>query len=237
MSDELPLVIAHRGASGHLPENTMPAFRLAVKQQADCIEIDLHLTRDRSIAITHDEALAGIGGQGEVADIVLRDLRALDAGGGEPVPTLSEVLDEFGPQIPFNLELKRSTRGPYEGLEKATLDEVERRGLLAGTLFSSFYDPVLANLRSLSEPARLALLISRRFPDRWAERASELGAEAVNPENALVDAAFVKKAHGEGLAVYVYTVDDAGRMQELIDFGVDGIFTNHPDRMRALLGR
>jgi glycerophosphoryl diester phosphodiesterase len=231
-----PLVIAHRGASGQRPENTLAAYSLAVEQKADCIEIDLHLTRDGQIVVTHDEGLAGLGGQGEIADATLAEVRRLDAGGGEPVPTLDEVLDGFGPRIPFNLELKQSTRGPYEGLEAKTLRAVRERALLGETLFSSFYDPVLRKLREQSDDARLALLISRRFPDRWPERARRLGASALNPEDALVDRAMIEEAHAAELAVYVYTVDDPRRMATLLEWGVDGLFTNHPDRMRALVG-
>lgn len=231
-----PLVIAHRGASGQQPENTLAAYALAVEQRADCIEIDLHRTRDGHIVITHDENLTGLGGHGEIADVTLAELRQLDAGGGEPIPTLDEVLDGFGTQISFHLELKQSTRGPYEGLEAQTLRGVRERGLLSRTVFSSFYDPVLQNLRERSEEARLALLISRRFPDRWPDRARRLGAFSVNPEDALVDRALIDEAHDVGLAVYVFTVDDPGRMATLIEWGVDGLFTNHPDRLRSLVG-
>ncbi len=213
----------------------MAAYELAVEQRADCIEIDLHRTRDGHCVVTHDETLVGIGGEGEIADATLADLRSLDAGGGEPVPTLDEVLDRFGKQIPFNLELKQSTRGAYAGLEAQALSAVTRRGLLDRTLFSSFYDPVLATLRELSADARLALLISRRFPQRWPERAHALGAEALNPEDGLVDARLVEDAHERGLAVYVYTVDDPRRMETLLGWGADGLFTNHPDRMRAIV--
>jgi len=232
-----PLVIAHRGASGYKPENTLPAYELAVEQRADCIEVDLHLTRDDRIVVTHDEDLGWLGGQGEIADASLDDVRRLDAGGGEPVPILEEVLDQFGDRIPFNLEFKRGSRGRYEGLEAMTLEAVAARGLLAQTLFSSFFDPVLAALRSLSREARIALLISARFPERWPERARALGAEALNPEDSLVDAGLIEQAHGEGLAVYVFTVDDARRMEELLAWGVDGLFTNRPDRMRSVLGQ
>jgi glycerophosphoryl diester phosphodiesterase len=177
---ERPLVIAHRGASGHLPENTMPAYELAVSQRADMIEIDLHRTRDGAIVITHDEGLEGLGGHGEIADATEVEVLALDAGEGERVPRLAEVLDRFAPRIPFNLELKQSTRGPYAGLEREALDAVESRGVLAETLFSSFYDPVLETLRQESEGARIGVLVSPRSPYRWLERAKAVEAEAVN---------------------------------------------------------
>ena len=228
-------VIAHRGASGERPENTMSAYRLAVAQRADMIEVDLHRTRDGAIPITHDATLAHIGGRGEIADATLAEVRALDAGGGEQVPLLHEVLDEFAPQIPFNLELKIGGRGAYAGLEAATLSEVERRGILAQTLFSSFYDNVLAELRRQSAAARIALLISRNSETNWPQRARALGAEALNPELAQVTPELVRAAHGEGLAVYVFTVDPEDQMRRMRDLGVDGLFTNYPARLRRLL--
>ena len=82
---------------------------------------------------------------------------------------------------------------------------------------------------------RIAVLVSPRFPQGAIERARALGAEALNPERSLVNRELVESAHGEGLAVYVYTVDDGEEMGQLLDLGVDGLFTNHPRRMRALL--
>ncbi len=231
----MTLVIAHRGASGERPENTMSAYRLAIAQRADMIEIDLHRTRDGAIPITHDETLAHLGGRGEIADATAAEVRALDAGGGERVPLLEEVLDEFGSQISFNLELKVSSRGPYPGLEAAALAEVEKRGLLARTLFSSFHDRVLAELRAQSPRARLALLISRRSAEGWAARARSLRAEALNPELAQVTPELVRAAHGEGLALYVFTVDARDAMRRMIDLGVDGLFTNYPERLRRIV--
>jgi glycerophosphoryl diester phosphodiesterase len=230
-----PLVIAHRGASGELSENTLPAYELALAQGSDMIEIDLHTTRDGAIVITHDEDLECLGGRGEVADATLEEIRRLDAGGGAVVPTLQEVLDAFGGRIPFNLELKRGSRGAYPGMEAAAVEEVAGRGLLEETLFSSFYDPVLATLREVSLEARLALLVSPRFPQGAIERARKLGAEALNPERPLVSRELVEAAHAGGLAVYVFTVDEREEMGRLLDLGVDGLFTNYPRRMRALL--
>jgi len=228
-------VIAHRGASGHLPENTLPSYPLAVVQGADMIEIDLHRTRDAAVVITHDENLCGLGGRGEICDASLAEVRALDAGRGERVPLLAEVLDRFGPRIAFNLELKRGTRAEYPGVEAEALAAVQERGLLARTLFSSFYDPVLARLRELSSEARIALLLSTQDPSHPIERARRLGAEAINPWRGLASRELIEAAHAAGLAVYVFTVDEVDEMELLLARGVDGIFTNYPDRMRAIL--
>jgi glycerophosphoryl diester phosphodiesterase len=232
----VPLVIAHRGASGSLPENTLPAYALAVEQGADMIEIDLHRSRDGEILIVHDEGLARLGGRGEIATATAAEVRRLDAGDGEPVPTLDEVLDAFGARIPFNLELKCGSRGLYAGLEAAALAAVETRGLAARTLFSSFHDPVLARLRELSAGVRTALVLSPGNPERPLERARAVGAEAINPSLFMATPELIDAAHAEGLAVYVYTVDAEGDIRRLLDLGVDGIFSNFPARLRALVG-
>jgi glycerophosphoryl diester phosphodiesterase len=199
------------------------------------IETDLHRTRDGAIVVTHDEELAGLDGIGEIAGATLAEVRRLDAGGGERIPTLDELLEDFGGRIPFNLELKRGTRGEYQGLEADVLRAVRARDLLAGTLFSSFYDAVLERLRRLEPAARLGLLISRRYPVDALARARALGAEAIHPEACLVDVALVEDAHAAGLRVFVFTVDQEAEMERLLALGVDGLFTNFPDRMRALL--
>ena len=105
----------------------MAAYQLAVEQRADMIEIDLHVSRDGAIPVSHDAELERIGGQGEIADCDFAELQSLDAGDGHKVPALAEILDRFGPQIPFNLELKQSTRGPYPGLPAAALCAVRQR--------------------------------------------------------------------------------------------------------------
>jgi glycerophosphoryl diester phosphodiesterase len=234
-SQRRPLVIAHRGASGYLPENTLPAYERAVAQNADMIEIDLHRSCDGVIVVAHDADLSGLGGRGEIADVTLSELRTLDAGGGESVPTLDEVLDGFGTRIPFNLEIKWGRRGDYPGLEAGALKAVERRGLLRDTLFSCFHDSVLERLRRQSTTARIGFLLSPRDPARPIERARAVGAEALHPWVGLAKPDLIEAAHAEGLAVYPYTVDAEADIRRMLDLGVDGLFTNYPDRLRALI--
>jgi glycerophosphoryl diester phosphodiesterase len=229
------LVIAHRGASGYRPENTLAAFALAVDQRADMIETDLHRSRDGAIAIRHDEQLASLGGQRGIADSELAEIQRLDAGEGQTIPTLDEVLDQFGHRISFNLELKCGPQGAYPELEAEALAAVKRRGLLDSTLFSSFDDGVLGRLRALSSEARLAVLVSPRRTKRALERAEAVGAEAINPGLGVATPEWVESAHAKDLAVYVYTVNERAQMRRLLGAGVDGLFTNYPDRLRELL--
>lgn len=234
-----PLVIAHRGASGERPENTLGAFERAIELHADMIETDLHLTRDGVVVIHHDASLARLGARGEIRDHTAEELAGLDAARGqgprERIPTLLDLLDRFGSRMEFNLELKVGESAAYEGIEASVLAAVEERGLLPRMLFSCFEDPVLERLRSACTSARLAVLVSPRKPGRVLERAARVGAEAINPHISLVDRPYVAAAHAAGLRVYPYTANEAAEMARLADCGVDGIITNYPDRLRQVL--
>lgn len=231
-----PLVIAHRGASGYRLENTLAAYDLAVEQCADMIEIDLHRTRDAEAVVIHDERPPGLGAA-EIGEATLAEVRALDLGGGARIPTFDEVLEVFGPRIAFNVELKSGSAGPYPELELEALRAVAGRGLLARTLFSSFDDAYLARLAEAEPRVRRALLLGARSAERPLERARAVGAEAINPWLGLATPELVGAAHAAGLAVYVYTVNREEDMRRLLDLGVDGMFTDYPDRLRRLLPR
>jgi len=230
-----PLVIAHRGASGERPENTLSAYALAVEQRADMIEIDLHRTRDGGVIVAHDDRLPGLPGDGWIGDATVGQVRALEAGDGNRVPTLEEVLDAFGGRIAFNLELKRGRGGTYPGLEQAVLEALAARHLGATILFSSFEDEILERLRASAPEARIGVLVSGRAPGRWRERCAAVGAEAVHFWKGLVTLESVQTAHADGLAVYAYTVDGLEEMAALLAQDCDGLFTNFPGRMRELV--
>jgi glycerophosphoryl diester phosphodiesterase len=220
-------VIAHRGASVDRPENTLAAFELAVEQGADMIETDLHLLRDGAVALYHDDELGGR----PVGEHSLAELRQrLPA-----APTLEETLDSLGGRIDWNLEIKAPRSGPYAGLEARALDEVRRRGILARTLFSSFSDTVLRRLRELEPKARLGTLVSARSPENILGRAASVKAEAVHLDLRLATEPRVAEAHAADYQVNVWTVDAPADQRRLIGYRVDGIFTNLPAKLRALL--
>ena len=230
------IVIAHRGASGHRPENTLPAYQLAIEMQADMIEIDLHLTIDDQVVVAHDAELSGLG---EIGEHTLEEARVLDMGEGEKIPTLDEGLDGFASRIPFNLEIKWGAAGDYRGLEAQTLEALRKRGLGANILFSSFRRSVLRRLREQDPAARLALLVSpesRSYTLGSAlELATELGCEALNPHWSQLDQRLIERCHQVGFAVNVYTVNEGSGMRRMRELGVDGVFTNFPDRLRELI--
>jgi len=220
--------IAHRGASRDAPENTLEAFELAVEQGAQMIETDLHLTADAQVALYHDDDIDGT----PVGDLSLAALRERLPG----APTLLELLDGFGGRIALNLEFKRPQANAYPGLEAIALREIESRGLLEQTLFSCFYDGVLATLRGLSNEARIGLLVSPRAPVAIEQRANVIAAEAIHPERGLATRELIESAHHRGFQVNVYTVDDPDEQRALVALGVDGIFTNIPAQLRDILG-
>ena len=218
----------------------MSAFERAVEDSADMIETDLHLSRDGVVVIHHDAKLERLGDSGEIRERMASELSALNAAPGsavvEKMPTLLDILDRFGERMQFNLELKvASDDAAYEGLEEIVLAAVEARGLMKRMLFSSFYDSVLERLRARSPSARVALLVSPRAPIGVFERAASLSAEAINPDVRLVTAELVAEAHEKGLCVYPYTANESREMKRLLDCGVDGIITNHPAELHALL--
>lgn len=219
------LTIAHRGASADAPENTLEAFALAVDHGADMIETDLHLTRDGVIVLYHDFSVRHrwIGG------LTLAELQAREP----QVPTLEAAFDAIGRRVAFNLELKSEPRRRYPGLEVRVLDAVRRRRLMRRTLFSCFDGAVLSRLRAAAPEARIGLLVSN--PLGIAQRARRVGAEAVHLPRRAVTRRRIASLHDAGRRVYVYTVDDPRDLAHLIAWGVDGIFTNVPARLRSLL--
>jgi glycerophosphoryl diester phosphodiesterase len=226
----LTLVIAHRGASQDAPENTLAAFELAIEQRSDMIETDIHLTADGRLAIWHDDAIDGI----PVGKLTLESLRARLP----QLPTLEETLEACGRRIPFNLELKQAGKRDYVGIEERVLEVVERASLVEPPLFSSFGADVLTRLRERDPKARLGVLVSASQARRGGveERARSLAAEAIHPALRIATEQVVKGYQRAGYRVNVYTVDDPSQQMRLMDWGVDGIFTNRPAQLRALRG-
>ena len=220
------LNIAHRGASLDAAENTLEAFELAIEQGADMIETDLHLTRDGAIVLRHDSAYEG----DEIGGLTLAELRERLP----RVPTLQEAMDAVGERIPFNLEIKRPPKGTYGGLEARVIKEVCRRSLVSDTLFSCFTTSVLKRIRELEKGARVALLVGT--PGDIEMRARHVGAEAVHLPPRLTTPEGIAGLQARSWRVHVYTVDDPEDQRRLIDWGVDGIFTNAPGRLASIIG-
>ncbi|HEX9412555.1 MAG TPA: glycerophosphodiester phosphodiesterase family protein [Ktedonobacterales bacterium] len=229
-------VFAHRGARAHAPENTLLALRLAFALGADAIECDVQLSADGALVIIHDDKVnRTTNGRGEVNLKTLAQLRALDAGQGQRIPTLEEVLDlcrSLERQI--NLEVKAETlEGALATAEAlgAVLESLDApmRSLV---LVSSFELPAVAQLKQRLPWLRVATLHSGRH---WRRQdmlapALEMGAEALHPGVNLVSPELVRRVHQAGLHVHVWTANRWSTLRQLLAWGVDGVFTDYPER-------
>jgi len=235
-----PWIIAHRGASAHAPENTMAAFQRALELGAPFIETDLHLTRDARFVAIHDKTLQRTtNGQGAVQDHMLADLRKLDAGlwfdrrfSGERIPTLEEVL-AFGREhdMVFYLEIKYDAAW---GMHHALVAALQAANASARTTVISFDPRTLRSVRELDASIMVGLLSERDEGD-LVETALEIGARQICPRHDAMTRALVDRAHESGLHVVTWTVNEQTEMHAAIAAGVDGVVTDVPDRLRALI--
>jgi glycerophosphoryl diester phosphodiesterase len=225
------LCIGHRGASGRAPENTLRAFALALDDGVDALEFDVHLCEGTLVVIHDDDLARTTNGRGRVATTTLTDLRVLDAGDGERVPLLEEVLDLVGERAGLNIELKGAgTAAPVTALLRA-------RGVdPAGVLLSAFDHAELVTARAAAPEFRRGALFGRIETDPVAA-ARAVGATTANLHRRTASAARVAALRAAGLEVLVYTVNDVAEALALRDLGVRGVFTDHPDRLLAALGR
>ena len=228
-----PKIIAHRGASAQAPENTLAAFQLALDLQADGIELDVMLTRDKEVVVIHDDTVdRTTNGSGRMADMTLEEIRALDAGEGEKVPTLAEVLERFGGKFLINIELKNYT-SIFDSLPLEVSKLINSFDLVEDVLISSFNPFNLPRVRSRMPEAHLGLITQPGQAQRWIWRFFEYN--SLHPHFSDVDALLVSALHARDRQVNVWTVDDPQELKRLVDLDVDGIITNDPKRVREVL--
>jgi len=233
--DGYVLNIAHRGASGRFPENTLKAFAAAMDAGAQMCELDVQLTIDGTVVVIHDETVERTtDGRGAVRSMTLEELKRLDAGirfggefAGERIPTLEEVMTLAEGRCGLNIEIKSA------GVERKVCELIVGRRALATAMISSFDWDALAVVRHFQPRVRVGLLASQ-WPARLVGAAFELKAESINPRSDIVTEDLCIAAHERNLSVYTWTVDEPAEMRRLIAFGVDGIMTNYPERLREL---
>ena len=233
-NSDAPLVIAHRGASLHAPENTISAFRLAVEQGADAIEFDVKLSRDSYVVIHHDMTLnRTTTGKGRVKDHSLEELRRLDAGvkfdrefAGESIPTLLEVAERFKNAILLNIELT-NYNDPLDKLPSRVLKLIQETDSIERVLISSFNPFALRAIRQMSVEARTALLLGPKLPNiiqRWLQRIAPH--EDLHPHQGIVTEAMIARVHRSNGRVNAWTVNEFSQMVELLEGGINGIITD-----------
>jgi glycerophosphoryl diester phosphodiesterase len=234
------LIIGHRGASKVAPENTLKAFKEAIHLKADGIEFDLQETVDGEFVIIHDyDTLRTTGVEGTVEEMTLKELKKLDFGEGEKIPTLAELIKIAKGKISLNCEIK------VEGIIKKVNEIFKDAKMQDSVIISSFLHEELLSLREIESETKLATLVPVKpanFSD-WSFKKSLIdytkrnNLYAINPLFKLVDKEFVNYAHKNNIKVFPWTVDSGIAMKKLIKFGVDGIITNDITRLKEVLNR
>lgn len=226
------IIIGHRGACGYEPENTLRSFAKAIELGADMVELDVQVCRTGELVVIHDDTVdRTTDGHGRVADLSFDELRAFDAGQGERIPTLVEVFDLVDRRVPINVELKSpKVAAPVSKLIAA----YRAKGWDADRfIVSSFDHPELARFHALQSDIRIGALIGH-LPIDLAKYAADLGAWSASCNREFINSNFVVDAHERGLKVLVFTVNEPRDIKDMAALGVDGIFTNFPDRARHI---
>ncbi|GGD00044.1 putative glycerophosphoryl diester phosphodiesterase YhdW [Thalassobacillus devorans] len=235
------LNIAHRGASGYAPENTMAAFEKSVEMKADMFELDVQMSKDGELVVIHDTTVdRTTDGTGSVKDLTLEELKSLDAGSwfdesftSETIPTLGEVLDEYRGRTGILIELKSPSL--YPGIEQKVADELKARHLdnpeNEKIIVQSFNHESVQTFHDLLPQVPVGVLLGyspEGISDEQLDRFKAY-ADYVNPSKSMIDALLVERIHDYNMKTHPWTVRDRESANFLLEAGADGIITDYPD--------
>ncbi len=237
--------IAHRGFSAKAPENTMAAFEMAIGAGANMLELDVMLTRDGHVIVFHDHHLnRTTDGRGSVRKKRLAEIRSLDAGSwfgdkyrGERVPLLDEVLEVAKGRVRLDIELKPRRRGSIGGLVDACVKIVERHRMSDDVVLSSFNMKVLKYLHRKEPGFRFGPLYTSRLSAARRSFAGRYGAQTVVLNHIFLKSTTVHRFHDLGIGVFVYTVNGRRRIEKMVRMGVDGVISDDPSEVSAVIKR
>ncbi|MDF9581753.1 glycerophosphodiester phosphodiesterase [Bacillus paranthracis] len=244
--------IAHRGASAYAPEHTIAAYKLGQQLKGDYIEIDLQMTKDGYLVAMHDETLnRTTNGTGLVKEHTLEELKQLKADSSfnekhpnlakkeyenAKVPTLEEVIEVFGHDANYYIETKSPDE--YPGMEEKLLEIINHYEIQDKVIIQSFSEESLQKIHNLNINIPLVQLLSYKKAVQLTEleiKKYKTYCIGLGMNYKYIDSAYVKKIKKHGLEVHPFTVDNEQDMKRLLLWGVDGIFTNYPDRLHSLL--
>lgn len=251
------LVIAHRGASAYAPDHTITSYQMAADMDANYIEIDLQMTKDGKLVALHDEVIPYAGGTRSVGQLTFDELRSVSPGNvfnnkhpvfasktyeNSRIPELQEIIDHFNGTANFYIEIKSPSA--YPGIEKKLLDHLQAAGLLdfdmtlPKIIIQSFDATSLKKVSAMEPSIPLIQLYSFQHPAALTKKeiqklkkyASGIG---VNASQLTPD--FIQQIQDADLHIHPYTVNDEESLQELLEIGVNGVFTDKPDIARRIL--
>jgi len=221
-------IIGHRGASGYVTENTMAAFTHAFELGCDMIELDVHVCKSGELAVFHDFSLKEFNNVDlNISSISKSEINRIMLPRDHKIPFLDEVLDNFANRLMINIELKgESTSLPVYLL----LEQFKSEGRLnIIPLISSLQFSELINFRKKSEYYPLGWIVEE-VDDNTVEKAVDLKLTSIHPSLQVASRKFISECHDRGLVVYVFTVNEKRDFDRLLGMGVDGVFTDYPDR-------
>lgn len=231
------LIIAHRGASGYAPENTLASIDLALKQNCGAIEVDVQLTKDNYLVICHDWTVDRTSnGKGEIKDLTLTEIKELDAGSwfskefaGEKIPTLEEVLEFLPNTVLLNIELKKKSTDA-RNLEEKVAKVLQKYNRIETTFISSLNHPSLATIQKLNNDIKISVAIDGNFinPLNYILK-YDWDVESYHPSLDYLSSDTVRQFHAHGIKVNCWTINKKEEGEYLETIGVDGIMTNFPD--------
>ncbi len=222
------LKIGHRGAMGYEPENTLLSFQRALDLKVDAVELDVHRCQTGELVIIHDDKVnRTTNGKGYVAEKTFDELRLLDAGKGQKIPTLEEVLDLVDKKAIVNIELKGT--GTAEPVSKIIRKYIQKKGWqLNFFLVSSFNYYELQKFHQFAPEISIGILISE-VPLENVEFTGKADVSSVHVCAKVIDRKFIEDAHQRGMKVFVWTVNHPQEIKRVKTLGVDGIFSDFPD--------
>lgn len=229
-----PLLGGHRGNPAELPENTLASFRSALELGVDLVECDVHLSSDGRLVVIHDHTVdRTTNGRGPVRDLTGAELAALDAGGGERVPFLEEVLDLAAGRAHVAVELKQAPL-PYPGLEEALLGLLREAEMVGQCAVISFSHPSAKLVKEL-EPGLVTGILDVGRPVDPVAMLEAAGADIFASHWTGCDPAMAEAIHDAGRSVALWVVDEPFSAAWTRACGPDAVFTNRPREIAPLL--
>lgn len=224
------LKIGHRGAKGHVVENTIESIKKALEFDVDGIEIDIHKCASDDLVVFHDFTLDRMTNRsGEIKTFSLLELERLQVNGGYKVPTLIEVLDVIDKKCFVNIELKGANTAV--GAFKTIHSYIQKKGWsYSDFIVSSFQHKELQIVADCDSKIQLGVL-TKASVDEAIEFAKAIKAVAIHPNHALLSRENVKQTQKEGYKVYTWTVNDIETINRMKSYHVDGIISDFPDRL------